>query len=210
MFLLISQKKKKKKKKKKHIWIMVSYFIWANKETKVPARVAWLTVCHRYRDGSLGIMDLKQALTTLLSKWIIQALQPNNSNIQLFLRYMLLSMQPYSGAKWLADPSWALQHDHKSKPGSKIWIRNSRAWKYIVKAVSLNEPTNFYGVLNRGLWLEGCLNLIGPNMSKARGRELFQMGMQAIRDVWNLEEGQLYNWEEITTIFYLRPEVRSF
>ena len=37
----------------------------------------------------------------------------------------------------------------------------------MVKKISLNKPTDFYGVLNKGLWLEGCLNLIGPNMSKA-------------------------------------------
>lgn len=83
----------------KRIRIIVSYFIWAGRETMALAWVAWSTICNKYRDGSLGILDPEQALIALMLKWVIQAFQLGNSNIQLFMRYRLLHAQPYTRAK---------------------------------------------------------------------------------------------------------------
>ena len=80
----------------------------------------------------------------------------------------------------------------------------------MVWSVSQDDPNYFYSNLNRGLWLEGYLSLIGVNMSKERVGELFRKGMQMVKDIWNLEEGRLYTWEEITEMFDLVPKERPF
>jgi hypothetical protein len=47
----------------------------------------------------------------------------------------------------------------------------------MVKELSLSDPTDFCSVLNKCLWFEDSLHLIGPNMAKARAVELFKRGM---------------------------------
>jgi hypothetical protein len=100
----------------------MSYFLWAGRESRALARVAWPVLCQKYCDGGLGIVDPEQALTALLSKWVIRALQPGNSNVQLILRYRLIRSQPYQGAKWAPDPRWAMLPSHRTKLGSRTWI----------------------------------------------------------------------------------------
>jgi hypothetical protein len=56
-----------------------------------------------------------------------------------------------------------------------------------VKEVSLGDPVDFYNTLNRGLWVGGSFQHIGPNLSKASAAVLYKAGMQIIRDVWNLD-----------------------
>jgi hypothetical protein len=194
----------------KRIRNLLSYFLWAGRESRAKARVVWSVICQKYRDGGLGILDPEQAMAALLSKWVLLVFQPGNTNVQLFLRYRLLHTQPYADTKWVADPGWPLLPNHKSKPGSKLWNRVSKAWKLMVKDVVFEVPDHFYSVLYRRLWLEDGLSLIGPHMSKGRAAELFRIGMQTIRDVWDLEAGQLYEWEEICERFPLGPDDRAF
>jgi hypothetical protein len=80
----------------------------------------------------------------------------------------------------------------------------------MVKELSLDDPGDFYSVLNRRLWFESSLNLIGPHMSRARAAELFRMGMRMVKDIWDLEWDQLYNWAEIRERFPRGDEERPF
>jgi hypothetical protein len=80
----------------------------------------------------------------------------------------------------------------------------------MVKELSLSDLTNFYCMLNKCLWFEDCLHLIGPNMAKARAAELFKRGMQTVRDVWDTEAGCLKEWDEVAERFQLTQEDRPF
>jgi hypothetical protein len=80
----------------------------------------------------------------------------------------------------------------------------------MVKDLSFDDPCDFYSVLNRRLWFEDGLNLIGPRMAKERAAVLFKAGMQVVRDVWDLKGGQLYDWDEIRERFPLMEEERPF
>jgi hypothetical protein len=132
----------------RHIRKLASYFLWAGRETRTLARIVWPTLCRRYRDGGLGIIDLEQAMMALMSKWIILALQPGNSNVQLILQYRLLRTQPTTSANWTLDPRWAMLHTHCTRPGSKVWIRIGKAWKSFVKELSPCDPSDYYSTLN--------------------------------------------------------------
>jgi hypothetical protein len=193
-----------------HIRKLASYFLWAGRETRTLARVAWPILCHRYRDGGLGIIDLEQAMMALMSKWIILALQPGNSNVQLMLRYRLLRTQPTTGANWTPDPRWAMLHTHCTRPGSKVWIRIGKAWKSLVKELSPCDPSDYYSTLNQSLWFEDRLQLICTNLSRERAAELFRARMKTVKDVWCFEYGYPLAWEEIILKFPLIPEDRPF
>jgi hypothetical protein len=80
----------------------------------------------------------------------------------------------------------------------------------MVKDIVFEDPDDFYSTFNRRLWFEDVLSLIRPHMSKERAAELFRLGMQTIRDVWDLENGQLYEWGEICERFPLVAEERHF
>jgi hypothetical protein len=143
-----------------------------------------------------------------MSKWIIQALQPGNSNVQLMLRYRLLRTQPAAGARWASDPRWAMLDGHRTKPGSKVWSRNSKGWKSMVKRLSPCIPGVYYSVLIQSLWFEDMLHLIGPNLSRERAKLFFRTGMKIVKDVWCFEDGRVMDWEEINLKFPLTPEER--
>jgi hypothetical protein len=130
---------------------LASYFLWAGRETRTLVRVAWPTLCHRYRDGGLRIIDPEQAMMALMSKWIILALQRGNSNVQLMLRYRLLRTQPTTGANWTSNPRWAMLHIHRTRPWSKVWLRIGKAWKSLVKELSPCDPSDYYSTLNQSL-----------------------------------------------------------
>lgn len=182
---------------------LTSYFLWAGRDSRTPARVAWSKICRRKGDGGLGILDPDQALTALLCKWILHALRPSCSNIQLFLRYRLLRTFPNKTNKWSPDPTWILQPQPRIRPGSKLWTRIGRAWQQMAPELHLGDPQSYYELWNRPLWWENELRLVELVSSKERGAALHKQGMRLIRHIWNQEEFRLYSWEEINTIYQM-------
>ena len=44
--------------------------------------------------GGLGLVDLEEAKTSFLCKWIVKAMEPRESNLQLMLTYRLARFNP--------------------------------------------------------------------------------------------------------------------
>lgn len=53
--------------------------------------------------GGLSLMDPDAAMNDLLSKWIIRAGEPGDSNLHFFLKYRLSCFQPERGSQWKLD-----------------------------------------------------------------------------------------------------------
>jgi hypothetical protein len=68
--------------------------------SRTRVRVSWKTCCLRREDGGLNMIDPQEALTTLMSKWIVTALEPGMSNFKTLLRHRLNQLQPFSWGKW--------------------------------------------------------------------------------------------------------------
>lgn len=57
-------------------------------------RRSWKECCMNLKLGGLGLMDLEATNTNLLCKWIIEVVEPRESNPQLMLRYRLTRFNP--------------------------------------------------------------------------------------------------------------------
>jgi hypothetical protein len=69
-------------------------FLWAGTYTRKRAWVRWYDVCTPKSVGGLNLIDAEEAMQALLAKWIIKALGPGESNLQVALRHRLLRLQP--------------------------------------------------------------------------------------------------------------------
>ena len=45
-------------------------------------KVSWIECCLKEKIGGLGLVDLEAAKTSLLCKWIVKEMEPNESNFQ--------------------------------------------------------------------------------------------------------------------------------
>ena len=83
--------------------------------------------------GGLGLVDPEIAKTSLLTKQVIKAMQPGESNLQLMFRYRLSRYSPNKGRKWGVSLDWFTVKLHQGFTGSKMWGHIGKAWKAMVK-----------------------------------------------------------------------------
>ena len=81
----------------------------------------------RKKKGGLGLVDPDIAKTSLLCKWIIKAMEPGESNLQLMLRFRLAIFNPQRGRSWGVSLDWYTNKQHQGFAGSKIWGHISKA-----------------------------------------------------------------------------------
>jgi hypothetical protein len=70
--------------------------------------------------GGLGLIDPKEAMDTLLFKWVINALKLGNSNFKLLLCFKLTMCKSSKHMKWGLKVNWALVENHNPSPKSKL------------------------------------------------------------------------------------------
>lgn len=57
---------------------------------------------------------------TTLCKWIVKAIKPSESNLQLMLRYRLARYNSKKIGKWGVSINWFTSKVHRGFPGSRI------------------------------------------------------------------------------------------
>jgi hypothetical protein len=73
---------------------LFSKLLWSGSYTRKRARVRWHDVCAPKSVGGLSLIDAEEAMYALLATWIIKALGPGESNLQVALRHRLARLQP--------------------------------------------------------------------------------------------------------------------
>jgi hypothetical protein len=64
-------------------------FLWSGSPTAVRARVAWTVCCQPKQVDGLNLIDPQEAVTALIAKWVLTALEPGESNFKVLLRFRL-------------------------------------------------------------------------------------------------------------------------
>jgi hypothetical protein len=141
-------------------------------------------VCSKKREGGLNIVNPLDVVIALMSKWVVSACEPGDSNFKKLMQYRLSCFQPYSHGGWNRSLEWFSQHSHKASPGSKIWNRMARAWKTLVMEVEQVGPSSYDEWLSTAFWWSPGLGTIGPDFSRARASELFNSGLQFVWHAW--------------------------
>lgn len=119
----------------------------------------------------------------LLCKWMVKAMEPGESNLQLMLRHMLARFNPQRGWSWGVSLDWFMNKQHQGSPGSKIW--GSKAWKVMVKrAYQLPSRTRMELLHSNICWSEG-VKLLNKGIDYTKGLHLYRKGIQCVDDVWD-------------------------
>lgn len=84
-------------------------------------------------------MDLEAAKTSLLCKWIVKAMEPNEIDLQLMLRYRLPRFKSQRGS-WRVSLDWINILQHQGFSSSKVWSHISTSWKVMMKDIYQLPP----------------------------------------------------------------------
>jgi len=60
-------------------------FLWYGSANRSQARVSWFDCCASRYVGGLNLVDPKEALYALMTKWILKVMLPRSSNLQFLL-----------------------------------------------------------------------------------------------------------------------------
>jgi hypothetical protein len=88
----------------------------------------------------------------MMSKWILKACEPGQSNLHTLLRFRLRGYQPYSQGRWLPSLEFFTRERHQCKRGSTPWNRVTSAWKSMRKALSFVRLQSHEELLNESFW----------------------------------------------------------
>jgi hypothetical protein len=105
------------------------------------SKVFWLQ-CYQIKSngGGVNLINPKDALTALLVKWIMEALEPGSSNLHLLPGYWLEHFQPYNDGRWEPSLEYFILPKFQAKPGSKVSNRVGTSWRSLVKDISRVRP----------------------------------------------------------------------
>lgn len=146
--------------------------------------------------GGLGLLDPEEVLHALMAKWILRALIPGNSNLQILIRHKILQVQPTFSGRWPKSPNWIMLYKFKSTKGSKIWDRIIKGWKSLSPFIDAISPANVDEVLSTSLWVTTHFISRLTGFDYKRLPIIMSRGMCQIRDIWSPNRKQFLDWEE--------------
>ena len=118
-------------------------YVARGKPEKSRVRVSWTQCCQPKEKGGLNLINLEDAVVALMTKWIIKAIEPGDSNLHLFLRYKLSHNQPYARGRWSPSLEYFTIGKHQAKRGLLVWNQVSSAWKRMIPFTSYSKPTKW-------------------------------------------------------------------
>ena len=159
-------------------------YLWGGKATLSRKRIAWLQCCQPKDKGGINLLNPPDVLNAMMSKWILKACEPGQSNLHTLLRFRLKGYQPYSQGKWDPSLEFFTINRHQSKKGSTLWNRVASAWKVVSKELSAVKPHSHEELLNESFWWSRFFPAIGPAFSRNRAAQLHKAGIRITGDVW--------------------------
>ena len=109
------------KKGVKKIKSAIMNYVAGGKLQRARIRVSWQQCCQAKSMGGVNLINPEDAVAALMSKWVIKALEPSDSNLHLFLRYRLSQYQPYTSGRWTQSLEYFHINKHQRKKGSIVW-----------------------------------------------------------------------------------------
>ena len=136
------------KKGVKKIKSVIMNYVAGGKLQRARVRVSWPQCCQPKNAGGVNLINPEDAVAALMTKWMVKALEPGDSNLHLFLRYRLSMYQPYAGGRWVQSMEYFTVDKHERKKGSIVWNQATSAWKTMLPFVSFRRPSNWDELLS--------------------------------------------------------------
>jgi hypothetical protein len=169
----------------KRVHSAVANYFLSGTASRSREKVSWLQCCQTRKNGGINLINPADAMTALMSKWIVKALESGTSNLHLLLRFRLQRFQPYSGGRWDPSLDYFLLPHFQAKQGSRAWNRVGTAWRSLAKEVTRVKPKNFEEVMSESFGWSGFVSTIGPGFAKNRAAQLHKAGLRRLGDAWH-------------------------
>jgi hypothetical protein len=183
--------------------LLINYLA-SGQTQRARAKVGWIQCCQDKSQGGINLVNPEDAVTALMLKWIIKAMEPGRSNLHLMLRYRLSQYQSYARGRWEQSLKYFTCNGHQSRQGPLGWNRVTSAWKKMVPELVFVPPVYVEEFLSCSLWHCPRLPLKGPGFSRVRATELHKAGLRRYRDAW--QEGQFISAAEARRKYGLKQE----
>ena len=107
----------------KRIKTKLNNYLWKESAKKSRIRVSWQDCTVLCQKRGLNLVDPEIALQALLAKWIVKALLPGNSNLQILLRHKLFQIRPHGPGRWSGSLRWYRSPSFHARNTSTLWNR---------------------------------------------------------------------------------------
>lgn len=121
---------------------LIMHYLASRTMQRARVRVGWLQCCQPKEAGGLDLINPEDAMTSLIVKWMIKAMEPRTSNLHLLLRHRLNIYQPYARGNWKPSLDFFPLKKHQSHKGSATWNKVTNAWKKLSTKIIYNRLTN--------------------------------------------------------------------
>lgn len=89
------------------------------------------------------MLNIEDATTALLTKWVFKAVEPGIPNFHLMLRFRLANFQPVKQGGWCASMEFFTLPSHLARRGSKTWDQVTASWAKMLPEVKFIESQCF-------------------------------------------------------------------
>ena len=79
-------------------------YLWSGSKNATTTHVSWDDYMMPKENSGLSLLSPEDAIKALMSKWIVQALLPGKSNLQIILRCFIMQLQPFYYGPWGPSP----------------------------------------------------------------------------------------------------------
>jgi hypothetical protein len=160
-------------------------YLWSGKEQHSRTRVSWRECCLKKKYGGLGLVDPEAAKTSLLCKWIVRAMEPRDSNLQVMLRFRLVHFKPQRGRSWGPSLDWFTNKQHQGFTGSKVWGHIGKAWRIMAKGLYQIPPKTRLELLHSNLWWSEGVALLKEGFTHVQGLHFYKKCIKCVDDIWD-------------------------
>ncbi|KAG0596481.1 hypothetical protein M758_UG258500 [Ceratodon purpureus] len=179
------------------------HFLWAGTDGPARARVRWADCCAAKPERGLGLINPREALSSLMNKWVLPTLEPGHSALHLLIRHQLVGIQPPGTDRWPSTLHWTLLSRFKAPRGSLLWKCLTQGWRQLTPCLDVTSPTSFHEVLNVSLWWTTLFIGEAFGFSKARARPLAHCGLRCLCDLWQDGTMTLRPWADLQRAYGL-------
>jgi hypothetical protein len=160
-------------------------FVWSGSPSRTRVRVAWKTCCLSRTVGGLNLVEPHEALMAMMTKLILTALEPGQSNFKAILKYRLQQYQPFARGRWAPFLEWCLAPEHKASSGSMLWRRTTTAGRCMFKDIAAQTPSTYPEWISANFWLSPGQDTIGASFSYTRAMQLYNTGLKCNANAWD-------------------------
>ena len=153
--------------------------------------------------GGLSLTSPQDAMKAFMSKWVIHALLPGKSNLQIIMSHRITHLQHSLHGPWGPSSLWLFFPQFCTKGGSKVWHHISQSCKVMAKTVTYLSPTTPKDILQLNLWWKEEYQGLYFGIVMSRAYTLNMNGLRYFRDNWDLGRYDFLNWEHAEDKFSL-------